>query len=223
MPRGKPATVECQYEIRLTPSDGEPITDWKCIERPGSEIVICEEGGGDTGKKLHYHGYLKTTISEKYMPTLCKKLAREDPEYFETDDKGEKHYTKKGSCVYSCTQPHENTIGYVVKLKKIVYRHGYTDRHIEEFFEKSDQYNREKSKDNKRKTREKAKGLIDAVQHIRQEIKDGKLSNDTLSIYHAFEHFYGERPLPSRSILETAIKNLESREARQVYYLKNIY
>jgi len=223
MPRGKPATKENQYEIRLTPSDGEPITDWKCIERPGTEIVICEEGGGDTGKALHYHGYLKTTISEKYMPTLCKKLAREDPEYYEIWDDGEKHYTKKGGCVYSCVQPHENTIGYVVKCRKIVYRYGFTDRHIEEFFEKSDQYNRDKGKENKRKTREKQKGLLDAVQHIRNEIKERHMSNDVLSIYRAFVTFYGERPLPSRSILETAIMNLVDDAARQVYYLKNIY
>lgn len=207
MPR--PADTIYKWDIRITPVDQYPITEWDKLERVDAKILVFKEGGEGTEKKLHYHIYLESTRSETNVRDLCARLGRATADV-------------KGNAVYSVRTAHEGTIGYVVKDGERVYAFNYTDTHIEEFIEKSAQYRRDIVATRQVDKREKKSFLLRATEQVREWVKE--TGNDTqVSIYRKFVEIYGERPLPSRSILETVIMNFMPSTVRQEYYLKNIY
>lgn len=210
MPR--PATKAFTWDVRITPTDQLPITDWTDFEREDAKILAFEEGGEGTEKRLHYHVYLETTMSESKVRSTCATLGRA------TSD-------MKGNAVFSVRKAHEGTIGYVVKDGKRVYVFNYEDRHIEEFMEMSAQYRKDKEKTKKRDQRQKQSFLNEAIAHIRENMPEFTNRPKSETIFWEFHKYYltnGARPLPSRSILETAIVNLLPQEEKSRYYLKNI-
>lgn len=159
MPRPKSGDVY-ERELRITPPDGQPIFNWLVNADDFVKLIAAEEGGGDTGKKLHYHLYVETTRSESWLKKWVYTVAR--------CINGE-----KGNAVYFSRKPHDRSIGYVVKNNKIVCRHGVDQMFITEWLAKSDEYVKNKSTERKREQRTKQsiyKEMIDAVE---KEIQDG--------------------------------------------------
>lgn len=207
MPR--PATRACYWDIRITPVDQEPISDWSVFEdtaREGTKVIACEEGG-TAELRLHYHVYLEGLWSETLLRKVVSVLGRATPEI-------------KGNSVYSIRKSHEGTIGYVVKGGNIVYRLNYDDKHIEEFIEASKQYKRDLETARKKETRKSQSFLQQATEHVKE-----RLGNDQTNVhlvYREFRSFYGERPLPSRNTMELAIVQCMSPQFQEEYFTRNL-
>jgi len=206
MPKPR-AEIYREYDIRVTPLDQEQgATTWDrlCTGASEEKILICREGGKDTDKKLHYHGYIKTQVSESHLRTLLGLIA-----------------CGKGNAFYSIRQANDGTIGYIVKDKDPVYRYNIPQTVLEEYYDQSDAYRRNVEANRKQETRKKQSVLS----RIYLEIKAHPpvhLTPDAL--FDAFREAYSKRdlPLPSRSTLETAIVNLLPEHHVRSYYLKNI-
>lgn len=127
---------------------------------------------------------------------------------------------RKGNAVYSVKNANEGTIGYVVKDGNIVYRLNYDDRHIEEFMSQSEQYRKDLEASKKREVRKKQSFLQTAVMFVRQATQGTIVT--TTEIYDKLRAYYGERPMPSRSLLETAIVQCMDKSFQRRYYLKNL-
>lgn len=196
-----------EYDIRVTPLDQEQgATAWDrlCTGSAEEQILVCREGGKDTDKKLHYHAYMKTQISESHLRTLLGQIA-----------------CGKGNKFYSVRKAHDGTKGYVVKNKDPVYRHNVSQKLLEEYFEQSDAYRRNVETNRKQETRKKQSVLS----RIYLEIKAHPPVHLTPeALYDAFREEYAKRdlPLPSRGTLETAIVNLLPEHLVRSYYLKNL-
>lgn len=143
MPRPRKNPDELlKKEIRITPPSGSEITNWRIDER-FSKFVAFKEGGGDTGKNLHYHCYIETTMTSQALPkwiyTVCECI-----------ESGE-----RGNAVFFTRTAHDHTMGYISKQKECVVRHNYDQTHIEEWFKQSDAYNKQKESVRKREQRER--------------------------------------------------------------------
>lgn len=207
MPKPRAQTYR-EYDIRLTPLDQEQgATTWDrlCTGSAEEQILVCREGGKDTDKKLHYHAYIKTQISESHLRTLLGLIA----------------CGTGGNTFYSLRKAHDGTKGYVVKNKDVVYRINVSQTLLEEYFEQSDAYRRNLETNRKQETRKKQSILS----RIYLEIKaHPPVSLTPETIFDAFREEYAKRdlPLPSRGTLETAIVNLLPEHLVRSYYLKNL-
>ena len=155
--RGRPAKV-CELrkrELRLTPVDDQPI-DW--IDNPGIvKIAAFEEGGHGTTKKLHYHAIIETTLTEDALKSYCYKLTR---------GKG-----TEGNKAFMSRETHENTDGYISKHKTNVYLKGYTERDLQEWYAKSDEYVLTLKRDTDKYRKIKAQGRRRELLSVEQDIK----------------------------------------------------
>lgn len=141
MPRRKTNPDELYIrELRITPPDGKPITDWKIADTDFKKVIAAEEGGPPTGKALHYHLYVESMRSESWIKKWVYSIAH-------------CYNGEQGNSVWFSRKPHDHTIGYVVKHGNIVVRHGVEDTFITEWLAKSEQYKRDKSAESKRKQR----------------------------------------------------------------------
>lgn len=165
MPPGRPkqSDVILQLELRITPPDQQPIVDW-LLEDHVTKFLACEEGGPDTDKQLHYHCIIETPRTRNWLIEWIYRVAR-------CKESGE-----RGNAVFFTRKPHDHTMGYIVKCKKIVCRHGYDQPLITEFLNRSDEYRKEKERNRKKKTRERQEmiaEIMSAVQkHLEQTPRD---------------------------------------------------
>lgn len=161
MPKPKSGEVY-QRELRITPPDGLPISDWSVNVDDFVKLIAAEEGGGETGKKLHYHLYAETTRSESWLKKWIYTVAR--------CQNGE-----KGNAVFFTRKPHEQTIGYVIKNNNIVCRHGVDQMYIDEWLKKSDEYVKSKAAARKREQRTKQGIYKEMVEAVEKDLQTGLL------------------------------------------------
>lgn len=125
-------------ELRITPPDGLPITDWQ-INSDFKQIIAAQEGGTPECR-LHYHAYVECLRSRTWLIKWIYSIA---------------HCTngEQGNAVFFTRKPHNNTIGYVVKHGNIVVSHGCSQTFITDWLVKSDEYRRAKDTERKRTQR----------------------------------------------------------------------
>lgn len=200
-------------ELRITPPDGTPITDWKLTDTDFKQVIAAEEGGTDDCR-LHYHLYVECLRSRTWLIKWIYSIAH-------------CHNGEQGNSVFFTSKPHDNTIGYVVKHGNIAVRHGCTQTFIDEWLAKSDEYRRAKESD-----RTRAKRLKKSfTQHVRDTIAE-TLTTDVahrdaagildLIITHYHE---GKQTFPSRTQVENLVVTLlypYDKSFYRAYYLKNI-
>lgn len=161
--RGRPPAVVATRtrELRLTPPDGLPVTDWE-VDSQITKLLACEEGGEGTGKALHYHAVIETTYTDDALRGWIRRILRLTP------------FTNMGNRVYRTGEPHEATYQYTVKCKNVVCRHGHTDAEIAGWMEASDQYNRDVEAQRRR------------LQRLRSQSRDKQLRTvEELTLAHA--------------------------------------
>lgn len=155
MPKPKSGDLYVR-ELRITPADGLPITDWKINEDDFKQVIAAEEGGED--KKLHYHLYIESTRSESWIRKWIYSIAH--------CENGE-----QGNSVFFSRKPHENTLGYVVKYGNIVVRHGCSQTYIDEWIGKSDQYRKSKESTRKRAQRTRQSMIQEILDQVETDLK----------------------------------------------------
>lgn len=155
MPKPKSGELYVR-ELRITPPDQNPITDWLVNDEDFKVLLACQEGGDD--KKLHYHIYCESTRSESWVKKWIYKVAR--------CNNGE-----SGNSVYFSRKPHEHTIGYVIKECNIVCRHGLDNMFIDEWINKSKSYKTDKERDRKRAQRSRTSILSDIVKQLESDLQ----------------------------------------------------
>jgi len=194
--------------VRVTPVDQENgigEVGWaSLVSEDNEKLLVCKEGG-TTECKLHYHAYFYTKMSKSHLYKKLSQLAG-----------------GVGNPYYSVRMAHEGTIGYVVKGKDVEFRYNYSDTLITQYFERSDQYRKDMEAKAKRKSRERKSILAEVVEQLRTEGEpEGRTVTNTFERIYEIYH-QRQLPLPSRSILETAIVNLQSSRFIREYYLKNL-
>lgn len=166
---------ERTLELRVTPPDQKPITDWLLtLHGEGwiTHIVACEEGGEGTEKKLHYHAVIKTTYSDTMLTKWVYAIARANPA----------EIGQSGNAVFMKRKEHENSFGYAVKHDVCVALHGWTDADYERWVNASEQYAKEKKAERDKHRKIKALGrkrmLLSVEQEIADELKGGSYTRD---------------------------------------------
>jgi len=106
MPRGRPRKVASEptpMEVRLTPSDGQPIQfDDEELKQICVKFAAFQEGGEDTGPKLHYHCLFETVYTQPIVMKVLNRLVKACP----IDP------TKRGNAVVGAYRDqHEGSIG----------------------------------------------------------------------------------------------------------------
>lgn len=193
MPRPKtdPDSVLVR-ELRITPPDGQPITDWKLGEN-FNQLIAAQEGGDDDCR-LHYHLYIETWRSASWLTKWIYSVAH-------------CYNGEQGNTVFFSRKPHENTIGYVVKHGNIVVKHGCTDTFITEWLNKSEQYRKDKDSARQRAKRLK-KSFTQAVYlKITEMVKlDRSLRTPDQVLTHILAEYHAANMVyPSRTIVENLI------------------
>jgi len=210
MPR-KLGTAKLQeFDLRITPTDGMPITKQEFMESDlkAAEKVIVGQEGGTPQLRLHYHLYVKGNLSEFTIAKICSKLGRATQ-------------TIKGNSVFSVRMAHPHTIGYVVKNKDIIW-HTDSQQVLDSYFKESERYQREKETERKRTQRKVNKNLMDIMSEVEVDIHTSgeSIIRSVLELYHKYDLKF-----PSRSTLETAImKKIYSVQPQYVqsYYARNL-
>lgn len=190
MPRKIGTAVESEFDLRITPSDQCPILqeEFKSHLKDAIQVIACEEGEPDGTPQLHYHLYVKAKISESTISMICSRLGRATS-------------AKKGNAVFSVRKAHANTIGYVVKGKKVIYA---TDDQnvIEKYFEQSEDYRRQKESSRKSASRSTKETLDSIVNGIEVDVHStpSQVVTKILTEYSKLD-----KKFPPKSLIETVI------------------
>jgi len=183
-------------ELRITPPDGKPITDWKVNEDDFKVLLACEEGGTED-VRLHYHAYIECKRSESWLKKWVYSIAH-------------CYHGESGNTVFFSRKPHEHTIGYVVKHGNIASRFGCSETFITEWLAKSQQYRTDKDTARKRAQRvEKAftQTLREKVSTTLRETPDLRTPHETMKLILA-EYHEAKKQYPTRSTMESLIVTL---------------
>jgi len=191
MPK-KTGTAKLQeFEIRITPREQNPVSEeeFKKSFEAALEYLICEEGEPNGEPKLHYHGYVKAKISESKMSQICAQLGKANEEI-------------KGNAIFMCKPTvNENLKGYVVKGKKVIAT-TYDQNTIENYFEISDSYKREKAANKKAASRSSKKSLADIMSGVEVD----EHSTPTLVIQQILKEYSKiGKDFPPKSQIESAV------------------
>lgn len=194
MPRPK-ADPNALYvrELRITPPDGKPITDWQITDKDFKLAIIAEEGGTDE-VRLHYHAYIESMRSESWIKTWIYRIAH-------------CYNGETGNTVFFSRKPHDNTIGYVVKHGNIAVRFGCTQTYIDEWLLKSDEYRRAKDASRKRTQRMSKAFTQDVLKKVVETVRtDAALRNpgSVLSLILS-QYQTNNKPYPSRTQVESLV------------------
>jgi len=209
MPRKIGTAKLSEFDLRITPTDGKPITKDEFMESDlkAAERVIVGQEGGTPQLRLHYHLYVKGNLSETTIAKICSKLGRATQDI-------------KGNAVFSVRQAHSHTIGYVVKNKDIIW-HTDSQQVLEQYFKESDQYKREKETERKRASRKENSSLVDILKEV--EV-DGQTSvADIVAFVLQYCHNH-DLKFPNKNMLETAVlKRIYPFQPQYVqeYYMRN--
>lgn len=198
MPRPrKDPTAVLKRELRITPPRNEQIQDW-CLDERILKFVAFEEGGGNTGKRLHYHCYIETTMTSQALPkwiyTVCQCI-----------ETGE-----KGNAVFFTREPHEHTFGYISKQKVCAKRHNFEQTFIEEWFTQSDAYNRQRGTQRKREQRTRQDELRNIVTLVEKDLHDRIIEKSVDNVVHAILKYckHEDVRFPTRTQMETYVVEL---------------
>lgn len=214
MPRPKldPTAIN-KFELRITPPDAEPITDWKVNDKDFQLLLACREGGTE-GVRLHYHVYLETLRSKSWILKWVYSIAH-------------CYNGESGNSVVFTRTPHDNTIGYVVKHGDVACRHGCTDRFITEWLERSAQYAKDSATLRKQATRrnEKFSQLVrQTISKHLEEHPDMRYEEQVVGLI-LEQYSANDKLLPSRSVVENLTCTLLypwKPDLIRVYYAKNL-
>lgn len=194
MPRPKLNPDETlKLELRITPPDGNPITDWQITDTDFKQVIAAQEGGTDN-VRLHYHAYIETLRSRSWIVKWIYSIAR--------CSNGE-----QGNAVFFSRKPHDNTIGYVVKHGNVVVRHGCTDTYIEEWINKSDDYKRSKEALRTRLKRLKKSFTQDVRDKVVERVRNAPELRTPEQVLHLIlaEYHEAQMTFPSRTQVENLI------------------
>lgn len=164
MSRGRPpvAVEEWEAELRLTPIDGKPITNWKVLPLPDlpsiSALAVFEEGGEGTGKQLHYHAVVRTTRSLQMLRKWCYDVCRAEG--------------NEGNKVQRVAKPHDGTYGYIAKHKQLKHLHGYTQLQVEQWYQQSDEYVASLKRDRETFRKQKALGRKRQLKIVEEVVEE---------------------------------------------------
>ena len=194
MPRHSGTARLTEYDLRITPTDQRPITKEEIMEsdlNKAEVLIVAEEGEPNGIPVLHYHIYVKAKLSDTLIRNTCRKLGRSTKEI-------------NGNAVFFCRIAHENTIGYVVKNKKIIY-HNQDQKLIDEYFELSEDYKRNQERKRKSALREKENSLKLILKEV---VVDN--SSTPSGLIKQILYLYNERQIrfPTRTTLENAVMTL---------------
>lgn len=204
MTRTMKQTELTPMELRITPPDQKPITDWKLeLEVCGKpmehfkKLIACEEGGPGTQHRLHYHVYLETWRSQSWIKKWVYTIAH-------------CYNGEQGNSVFFSRKPHENTIGYVVKQGNVVVRHGVDETFITEWLGRSQQYCRDKDAVKKRNQRveksftQEIREKIAAQLVTAPQLREPRFILDLI----LYEYTEANKVYPNRSTIENLIITL---------------
>jgi DNA polymerase III alpha subunit (gram-positive type) len=182
--------------------------EFKSHLKDAIQVIVCEEGEPNGEPQLHYHLYVRAKISESTISMICSRLGRATAE-------------KKGNAVFSVRKAHANTIGYVVKGKKVVYA---TDDQnvIEKYFEMSETYRKEKESSRKSASRSSKETLDNIVNGVEVDSHSTPFQVVTKILE---EYAKLDKKFPPKSLIETAVlKKLYPLQPRFVVdcYAKNL-
>lgn len=208
MPRPKKTTGDpIGWDIRWTPGDQNDI-DFALIKLEDFEqLIICREGGSQTGKKLHYHIYALTLRSETWL------------RQWSSDMTG-----GKGNPFYSIRKAHEGTIGYVVKEGDVVLRHGWTQQFLTEMLSKSQEYKRNLEAQRKRVQRSQENTLGRIMKVVAEGVSSHSQPEEVMKKL-LYEYHENQIRFPSRSTLENAVMTILYKHSPgwvESYYCKNL-
>lgn len=158
MPRTKLTDSVLELELRITPPDCNPITDWLLTD-DHQQFVAYEEGGAGTDKKLHYHCYVKYNRSRTLLVKWIYTIARSNKQ-------------ETGNSVFFSRKPHDHTFGYISKENNLVIRKGIDQSLITEWYNQSQAYKRTKERDRKRKQRTRKEVIDEILDHCRNGLKE---------------------------------------------------
>lgn len=210
MPRHSGTARMTEFDLRITPTDQNPITKEQIMEsdlNKAEVLIVAEEGTPNGTPVLHYHIYVKAKLSDTLIRNVCRKLGRSTKEI-------------NGNAVFFCRLAHENTIGYVVKNKNIIY-HNQDQKLIDEYFELSEDYNRKKEQERKSALREKENSLKEILKEV---VVDN--SSTPSGLIKQILYLYNEKQIrfPTRTTLENAVMSLMYKIKPlmvEEYYTKN--
>lgn len=214
MPRPKVNPDELlKLEVRITPPDGQPITDWK-IGDDFNQLIAAQEGGTDECR-LHYHLYIETLRSRSWITKWIYSIAH-------------CYNGEQGNAVFFTRKPHDNTIGYVVKHGHVVVSHGCTQTFITEWLERSNQYKLDKDSARQRAKRMKqsfTQAVIKKVaEHIAETRNASERNPESLMRMIMMEYHESKLTFPSRTVLENMILTLMypyDEQMVRAFYLRN--
>lgn len=206
MPR-KPSGDILKLEVRMTPPDQKPISEWYPADLGDCKLIVCEEGSAEGTPKLHYHVYLETPVSKSSVRIWILKVL--DPHI----DKNVKY---NGNSLYFTRQPHEHTIPYIVKSGNVLVRIGFAQQLIDEFFQQSAQYRKDKDSARKRKQRSRIDEMTEVMTEVEKDLKDGTIQgvdgivSRTLAICHSKGYDFPTRMTMEKHILRIMYSRDES-------------
>lgn len=194
MPRPKLNPDELlKLELRITPPDANPITEWNITDADFKQVIIAQEGGTDDCR-LHYHAYIETLRSRSWIVKWIYNIAH-------------CYNGEQGNSVFFSRKPHDNTIGYVVKHGNVVVRHGCSDSFIEEWLNKSDEYKRTKEALRTRLKRLKKSFTQDVRDKVVERVRETaelRTPEQVLQLILA-EYHEAQMTFPSRTQVENLI------------------
>lgn len=195
-PRKNPDEV-LKRELRITPPNGVPISDWS-LDASILKFVAFEEGGNDSGKKLHYHCYIETTMTSQALPKWVYTVAG-------CIESGE-----KGNAVFFSRAPHEATMGYIAKGRKLSKAHNFENHIIDEWFTQSDEYRKQREATRKREQRSRTDELKTVIEYVKKELTTRYLERNVESVISLILDTCHQREIvfPTRSQMEKLVVEL---------------
>lgn len=199
MPK-QPSGDILKLEIRLTPPDQSPITEWYIDDlKSDCKVIVCGEGEPNGTPKLHYHCYIETTVSlssvRKWIMKVLSSHKEDGVEY-------------NGNSLYFTRKPHEYTIPYIIKSGNVLVRVGYSQSHIDEYFKQSTDYVKDKNNKRKKQQRSRIDEMVEVFAEVEKDLKDRTISgyngivSRALAICHSKGYDFPTRPVMERYVLK---------------------
>lgn len=180
-------------ELRITPPDGLPITDWKVTD-DDFKVCLAAEEGGTPDVRLHYHLYVETMRSASWITKWIYSIAH-------------CYNGESGNAVFFTRKPHDNTIGYVVKHGNIALRHGCSQTFIDEWLVKSKKYRDAVEASRARSKRMKKAFTQEVLKEVVATVRTDSSLRDPGSVLNLILANYQEanKPYPSRTQVESLV------------------
>lgn len=211
--RGRPKSEDAEVrslDVRLTPANGKIIDFNKYLtEEDFTKVLVCEEGGEYTDKKLHYHAYFETRRSDTYLTKLYNGMTGQI-----------------GNASYSQRTAHEGTKGYAIKEELVKFQIGFSDQELVSLIEQSRNYRKAVETTKKKESRAKEKLLVLIMKEVAEVANATRIFSPELIMAEILKGYTKHNArFPMRSTLETAVMTcLYAKYPNEVnrWYSKNI-